>query len=265
MKNLLTIDLEDWYQGHFYQNKIKTSDWDCMKSNLEEDASLFLSILKQRNVKATFFILAYNVKRHPRLIRMIKEEGHELALHGYYHNLVYRYTPSEFEKEIYYSKKLIEDACQARVVGFRAPAWSITSSCLWALDVLIKLGFLYDSSMTESVFSKNNKSIPAGILELPRTTLKILGGGIPFAGGFFLRAYPYLMTKYLIKRENNNGRKTIVYIHPWEFSDGHFMIKPDFPKGRINDFNRHSTKRKLEALLEDFKFGPIKELIFDKA
>ncbi len=265
MKNLLTIDLEDWYQGHFYQNKIKTSDWDGMKSNLEEDTTLLLSILKEHNVKATFFIVAYNIKRHPGLIKMIKEDGHELALHGYYHNLVYRYTPSRFKQEIDYSKKMLEDPYQTKVIGFRAPAWSITGSCLWALDILVKLGFLYDSSMVQSVFTKHYQSIPTGLLELPRTTRRILGSGIPFAGGFFLRAYPYIITKYLIERENNNGSRAIVYTHPWEFGTGDFIIKPDFPKDYINGFNIHSTRGKFEMLLEDFMFGSVKDIIFDKA
>lgn len=264
MQNILTIDLEDWYQTQSYRSKISIHDWDKIKGRLVTNTSEILEILRKFNTKATFFVLGYNAKRHPDIIHLIKREGHELGLHGYYHNLVYRQSFSQFNNETDYSKKLIEDISQAKVIGFRAPNWSITTSCLWALDILIQLGFCYDSSMDESVFRKSYKKIPQGLLEIHRPALKFLNKSIPFSGGFFLRAYPYFFIRHLIRQKNKKGQKVVIYIHPWEIDKDAFCIKPHLPKRIISNFRLASTKEKLHSLLRDFEFNSIKNIFFGK-
>ena len=154
MRNILTIDVEDWYQTLSYNSKISIFSWDARKSQLIESLLEILGVLKKINTRATFFILAYNVRRHPEIINLLKVDGHEIALHGYYHNLIFRQKPLEFRKEVEYSKKLLEDLSGMKILGYRAPNWSLDLSCFWALEILQDLGFLYDSSMTEGFFKK---------------------------------------------------------------------------------------------------------------
>ena len=262
MQNILTIDLEDWFQAQSYRSKIEIRDWDKTESRLRNNTLEILNILRQFNTKATFFVLAYNARRHPDIIQLIKEEGHELGLHGYYHNLVSHQSYSEFKNEIDASKKILEDMAQTKVIGFRAPCWSITKSCLWALDILFQMGFFYDSSMDESIFQKYVEKIPLGLLEVPRSEFRIFNLSFPSGGGFFLRAYPYSLTKYFIQQKNKRGKKNVVYLHPWEIDRSPLAIKPYFPRTIIYHFGLNSTRRKLCALLRDFKFNSIKNIYF---
>jgi len=261
MQNILTIDVEDWYQTQSYRSKIKVSDWDILESRLDITLEI-LEILRQHKAKATFFILAYNAKRHPDIVRLIAEEGHELGVHGYYHNPVYLQTPLQFQNEVGYSKKLIEDLCQTKVIGFRAPNWSITLSCLWALDILRELGFYYDSSMSESIFKKTRNKIPHELLEIPRSSFRFMGIPIPFAGGGSLRAYPYFATRKLMQQKNKKGHKVVVYIHPWECDRNPPQAGLAFSKRLMKDFNLGSTKEKLGFLLKDFEFNSIRNLYY---
>lgn len=47
---------------------------------------MILDILKQENVKATFFVLGCNVNAMPEITKRIYEEGHYIANHGYTHS-----------------------------------------------------------------------------------------------------------------------------------------------------------------------------------
>ena len=209
MRNILTIDVEDWYQTLSYNSKISIFSWDARKSQLIESLLEILGVLKKINTRATFFILAYNVHRHPEIINLLKADGHEIALHGYYHNLIFRQKPLEFRKEVEYSKKLLEDLSGMKILGYRAPNWSLDLSCFWALEILQDLGFLYDSSMTEGFFKKNKYRIPSGLIEIPRSSFTVLNISIPFAGGFFLRAYPYFLTNYLMRHKNEKSKECL--------------------------------------------------------
>lgn len=262
MQNIITIDLEDWYQTQSYKAKIDKTDWDNIKGVLFANTVRILDLLRQFNVRATFFVLAYNAKRYPEIIRMIKEEGHEVGLHGYYHNLVCRQTPAQFRSEIEYSKRLLEDIGQTEIIGFRAPNWSIITSCLWALDILVELGFDYDSSIDGAVFKSMFNRIPLELLEVPRSVFTFLSISFPFAGGFFLRAYPYAFTKFLIDKMNKQGKEVMVYIHPWELSDESHNVQPKLYCIPIAKYGVDTTQQKLQFLLEDFKFNSIKGKYF---
>ena len=262
MQNILSIDLEDWYQARSYRSKIEIKDWDRLESRLDQNTQEILNVLKAHHTKATFFVLAYNAGRHPDLIRSIVSESHEIGLHGFYHNLVYRQSPSEFKNELDDAKKLLEDVSGTRVIGFRAPSWSITRHSLWALDILLQSGFLYDSSMDESVFRHSKEKIPKGLQEFGRSSLRILNQSLPFAGGFFLRAYPYFLTRRLIQEKNKKGQRIVAYIHQWEMDESALEVRPYFPRSIIYNFRLNSTKGKLIALLRDFKFDSIKNIFF---
>ena len=93
-------------------------------------------------------MLGWVAERHPGLVRRIAARGHEIASHGYAHRLVYDQTPAAFRDDVRRAKRAARGRRRAsRVVGYRAPSYSITPRSLWALDVLIEEGYRYDSSI----------------------------------------------------------------------------------------------------------------------
>lgn len=147
MINALTIDVEDYFHVTAFEKQIRPDTWDRHPLRVEDNTLRILDMLDEFAMKATFFVLGWVAERLPGLVREIQRRGHEIACHGYGHQLVYRLTPQEFRADISRAKKLLEDICGERVCGYRAPSYSITAKSLWALDTLLEEGFSYDSSI----------------------------------------------------------------------------------------------------------------------
>jgi polysaccharide deacetylase family protein (PEP-CTERM system associated) len=155
--NFLTIDLEDYFQVHAFSNVVRFEDWDNYESRIEKNTHRLLEILNgslrtpnsefRTPVQTTFFILGWLAERYPHLIRKIKEEGHEIACHGYAHKLIYTQSKEEFRNDIRKAKAILEDITGSEVLGYRAPSYSITQKSKWALEILMEEGFKYDSSI----------------------------------------------------------------------------------------------------------------------
>lgn len=94
-------------------------------------------------MRSTFFVLGWVGERHKDLVTSIAREGHEIASHGYAHRQIYDQTPAAFRDDVRRAKQILEDACGRRVVGYRAPSYSITPRSLWALDILTEEGYEY--------------------------------------------------------------------------------------------------------------------------
>ncbi|NTU73772.1 polysaccharide deacetylase family protein, partial [Candidatus Roizmanbacteria bacterium] len=147
MNNALTIDVEDYFHVTAFEKAVRREDWDGYPTRVEHNTYRILDILDSYSVKATFFVLGWVAGKAPILVKEIGKRGHEIACHGYGHELVYHIGPRRFRSDIKKSKMLLEDIIGDRVNGYRAPSYSITSNSLWALDILIEEGFLYDSSI----------------------------------------------------------------------------------------------------------------------
>ena len=145
MNNVFTIDTEDWYHANF-EDDLFSNDSNII-STVEANVDRYLRLFSENNIKATFFVLGFVVEQHPNMVKKIADEGHEIASHGYGHQLVYKQTPEEFKEDVYRSKVLLEDCVGQEIIGYRAPSWSITEKSLWALDILDELGFKYDSAI----------------------------------------------------------------------------------------------------------------------
>lgn len=273
MVNALTIDVEDYFNVSGFESRIKFEDWGKFESRVEANTEKLLSILGEFDVKATFFVLGWIAEKYPKLVRQIQVEGHEIASHSYAHRLIYRQTEKEFREDLRRSKGLLEDITGARVTGYRAPSYSIVKDSLWALDILMEEGFLYDSSIfpirrdrygipggnrfSYMVYGKNGGSI----LEIPLSTVVILNSNIPVAGGGYMRLFPYRFVRWGLKRINEKEKQpAVIYFHPWEFD-------PDQPRlqgGLLSRFRHYvsldKTEPCLKALLADFKFGPMRNL-----
>jgi len=271
MMNALTVDLEDWYHICGITDNAMPSKWIEYESRVTRNTDKVLSILRQYDTKATFFVLGYIAEKEPALIRAIHREGHELAIHGYYHQRLLELSREAFEEDVKKSIDIIRAITGERVLGYRAPEWSIRNNTLWALGALKKLGILYDSSMVpltkmgERNFGRYPYMIKTefgNIWEFPLTTMRFLWENLPFTGGLPLRISPYWYTLSKLKWMNKRyGQPGLVYVHPWEFDNEHPEIDLPLSRKFMHYFRISTTRPKLEGLLRHLKFGPIKEVI----
>jgi len=274
MRNALTFDIEEYFHAEIFARAIRPEEWPGLTSRVVDTTERLLDILDYADAHATFFVLGWVAERYPALVQDIAARGHEVACHGYKHQMIHRQTRLEFAKDVQRAKTAIEDAAGTAVVGFRAPTFSITKETLWSLEVLWEAGFLYDSSIFPIVhdlygipdaprFPHRRPVMNGhGIAEFPMSTILLLGRRLPVAGGGYLRLLPYSMTRRAIRLLNKHeNQPAIVYLHPWEI-DAHQ------PKVRVGVMSRvrqkvktGSTEAKLHRLLKDFRFAPARDVL----
>jgi polysaccharide deacetylase family protein (PEP-CTERM system associated) len=273
MKNGLTIDLEDYYHVSAFSSSNPQDDWGSRQSRVERNTHLLLDWLDDAGCKATFFTLAWVAKHFPQLVRHVAERGHEVACHSLRHRTVYKMSPEEFREDTHEAKLLLEDSSGSPVNGYRAPSFSITRESLWALEILVELGFRFDSSIFP--VKHPNYGIPdaprhphrirtasGSIVEFPMTTLEFGRRRSPFGGGAYFRLLPYWYTRSVINLLNRRENLPVcVYIHPWE-------IDPEQPRmnGSLTAQIRHyvglrGTPLKFKKLIHDFEFCPLGSLV----
>src|SRR5215510_2293059 len=143
----LSVDLEEHFQVANFDGLIERSRWDDEPSRVGDSARRLLDAFDQHRSRATFFVLGWVAERRPALVREIAARGHEIACHGYGHELVYEIGPERFRDDVRRARAAIEQATGAGVIGYRAPSYSITEASLWALQILVEEGFRYDSSI----------------------------------------------------------------------------------------------------------------------
>lgn len=267
IQNAMTVDVEDYFHVSAFARSIKQKDWDDHQLRVVNNTVRLLDLFDQYQLKATFFILGWVAERKRDLVLEIAKRGHEVACHGYSHQLVYNQTPDEFRKETELAKNILEDITQQPVLGYRAASYSITEKSQWALDILAETGFVYDSSifpvrhdrygMPNTPEHPYRLTTPNGnnIVEFPLSTVKIINYKLPIAGGGYFRLYPYWVSKMGLKSINHQQKQFIFYLHPWE-------IDPQQPKISASWFSRFrhynnldKCEDRLKQLMTDFKFG----------
>jgi polysaccharide deacetylase family protein (PEP-CTERM system associated) len=270
MKNALSIDLEDWFCANNLCNVIPKEKWDEQELRVVHNTKRLLDLFEKYNIKATFFVLGWIAERVPYLITQIEELGHEIATHGYSHSLITEVTPELFDKDIEKALAVTQSCVKQKIRGFRAPSFTITENTMWAIDILYKHGIEYDSSVFPVGFHPDYGisdaplvvyKINENMLEVPLSIVELLGKRIPCSGGGYFRLFPYYITKYLMKKCNKAGRPVIFYLHPWEIDPEQPRLKLPFLKKTRHYNNLKKTYSRLEKLLSDFEFVPIKEII----
>jgi polysaccharide deacetylase family protein (PEP-CTERM system associated) len=272
--NALSIDLEDWYQVSDFARVVRISEWDRYENRLRRNTEKILALLERYHVKATFFVLTWNAERESELIKEIHAAGHEIGSHGYNHQLIYQQTVGEFAEDLRKSVHLIEAITGSKVRGYRAPSFSITARSLWALDVLLRQGLQYDSSVFP--IQRSLYGIPSAerfphvirqrngkrLVEFPISTVRCGRRNVPFSGGAYLRALPKVVIRLLLRRVNRLGQPGIVYLHPWELDPEQPRLKlPHDQRFSMHYVNLRTTESKVEYLLRHFNFAPIKEVL----
>lgn len=268
----LSFDIEEHFQVSAFESPIRRHNWDLFESRVERNTDKILDLIEFKGLRATFFILGWVAERCPALVRRICAGGHEIASHGYAHELVTSQAPQKFREDIRKTKAILEDLTGQHVCGYRAPSFSITNKSRWALSILCEEGYEYDTSIVPIIHDRygmpeapsvvHQLKTESGIIwEIPPSTVSICGMRVPIGGGGYFRIFPYWMFKALFQKAEGTNSPLVTYFHPWE-------IDPDQPRmkgSRLSRFrhytNLHRTQERLTRLLDDFAFAPIKEII----
>ncbi|MFH5181518.1 polysaccharide deacetylase family protein [Paenibacillus sp. TAB 01] len=92
-----------------------------------------LDILKQYDVKATFFVIGRLVEKHPNVVKRMTKEGHVVGNHTYNHALLTKLSDEQFQSQILKTQKLLQSTIGYSPKLIRPPYGEITESqLLWA-------------------------------------------------------------------------------------------------------------------------------------
>jgi polysaccharide deacetylase family protein (PEP-CTERM system associated) len=272
--NILTIDLEEWYHPEYVRDDAASSREDHSLQDLQES----LELLEKHNTRATFFVLGEIAKKHPELIKRIERKEHEIAFHGYFHEPLSSKTAQTLQSEIDEFKAVLGRNC----LGFRAPSFSLNNDTKWALDVLEKNEFKYDSSIfpastplygvrkaptrpykpshdNVSVEDKNTK-----LWEFPLHVSSYILLRLPMAGGFYLRFFPPNIIIRSIKKSNTNGFPAVIFAHTWELNPQIPKLKLGFYRSFVTYHNLDKTAARLDKVLSKFEFTSVQNYMTNK-
>ncbi|MDR3629527.1 MAG: DUF3473 domain-containing protein [Desulfocapsaceae bacterium] len=277
MLNALTIDVEDYFQVNAFARSIRYEDWDNYPLRVEANTSRILDLLDEFDFKATFYILGWIAERVPGLVREISRRGHEIACHGYAHQLIFAIGPDAFREDVRRAKRILEDLCGEQVCSYRAPSYSITKNSLWALDILIEEGFVRDSSIFpvyhDTYGMPDAPRFPyviqrqaGSITEFPLTTYRLHAGKseyrLPIAGGGYLRLLPAQILIWGIERINRQeNQPAVLYFHPWEIDPDQPRIKAGLKSTFRHYLNLRKTESKLRKIFAAGRFSTMKAVL----
>ena len=271
--NAMTVDVEDYFQVSAFDAVVARSRWDQLESRVLANTDRLLDLFAGHGVTATFFVLGWVADRFPGIVARIAGLGHEIASHGYGHELIYTQTPAAFREDVRRAKALLEAASGRPVDGYRAPSFSITKRSLWALDVLIEEGHRYDASIFP--IRHDRYGIPSSprhpyvlvresgsLVECPGSTACVGPLNLPIAGGGYFRLLPYAWTRWGIARLNRHeGRPAIFYLHPWEVDPGQPRLQAPWLSRFRHYRHLDQTETRLGRLFQDFRFGPLRDVV----
>ena len=271
MKNIISVDVEEWFHPEALQERFPRDTWDRQPQRVRGNMEKLLGLFEEKGIKATFFTLGWVAQKDPQIIKDIVSGGHELASHGSYHRMVTKMTPEEFREDLKTSLDILQDISGEKVLGFRAPTFSVVKETFWSLEIMAELGLRYDSSVYPIwhdrygvpdaprkryvAFEKNGLKLD----EFPMSTMQWFGKNMPFGGGGYLRIFPNAITRMGIRKMNRENLPAIMYMHPWEFD----AEQPRLNLGRLQSwrhyYNIDKNLEKLAQLLDAFEWGPFRD------
>jgi len=266
--NTLGIDFEDWYHPQLVSPYVSEEKRiPTMFKGLDK----ILELLRKNDCKATFFLVGEILENNPEIIDKILSGEHEIGFHTMKHTrLDSKNFQSTFKQELNQFEKIVS----RKVLGFRAPTFSLNKNSSWAIDELVNAGYKYDSSIvpaktsmyglasaekspyriTSNNLEKNNSN--GVLIEFPLLVTKFLGKTIPAAGGFYLRFLPFRIIKNAIQTYEKQNIPACLYIHSWELTP-EYIPKINLPiKNHFITFHKiEKTFSKIDDLLREFKFS----------
>lgn len=279
-KLALSFDVECYYQivskDHLSKKVMPTDE-------VVRTTTWIFDELAKYGGRASFFFLGNIADNYPELVERAVKDGHEIGIHGYDHHYIDHMNETEFTKEIEVAAKAILKAGATKIVGHRAPAFSINRKNIWALDVLKNAGMEYDSSIfpiNGSRYGEPNWQVEPGyhsngIYEIPMSVIDLLGRRIPAMGGGYVRYFPYWWTRFCTRKLAKNKLTPVTYFHPYEFA----LTKPKLDKfptdgasdetlRKLKKFNflqsvgrGKSMRKKLTKMIRENETIPLGELL----
>lgn len=275
LRNALTVDVEDYFQVSAFAGLIARESWDDWPQRIERNMDILLELFAEHDIQVTFFMLGWIAERYPQLVRRLVAGGHELASHGYDHQRVTGLDAESFRRDLVRAKGILEDCSGVRVIGYRAPSFSINERTPWAMDCLLETGHRYSSSLYP--IAHDHYGSPQAprwpfqprpdreFLELPVATLRFAGRNWPAAGGGYFRLLPYGVSYWLLRKINRrDGRPFIFYLHPWEIDPKQPRPPKISAKTRFRHYvNLHRTQSRLQQLLLDFHWDRVDRIFLE--
>jgi peptidoglycan/xylan/chitin deacetylase (PgdA/CDA1 family) len=264
----MTVDVEDYYQVSAFEDVVDRSTWDTLSRGSSATRAR-CSRCSSAAAHGTFFTPGGS-RIAARRLRDIRDQGHEIASHGYEHRLVGSFTPATFRDDLRRTSDAIEKACGARPrLPRRRSAWADALGVrraarrgLRSRAACSRCGTTATGSVVplEPVVIRAEDGRTSG--EFPMTTVRLLGRNLPVAGGGWMRLLPGAVMRGALRARSRAGVPTIVYLHPWE-------VDPDQPRvqniGRMSRFrhylNLDKTSGRLLALMRQMRFGTVSEAL----
>lgn len=271
MKNIITFDLEEWYHILDIPYPFEYSSGHKITPPTQKSLEKFLDLLSINGVTCTFFVLGKLAENNPEIIFRIHSAHHEIASHGYNHDLISSLKPDQFRSDIRRTKNILEDITGGPVLGYRCPGFSITANNLWAFDVIAEEGYVYDATIYPGHHGHGGlPGMPIApfllktlkgreIEEYPVTLFNIVITKTAFAGGGYFRLFPYFLVSYFYKQMRRKKIPVTSYFHARDFD-------PDVPRvpmpihRRFKCYvNLETTHRKLEKIIKKYPCCSIRE------
>lgn len=269
---VFTVDVEDWFHILDVPSTPPLEQWPGLQSDVERNTRRMLDIFREKQVKCTLFFLAWVAERWPHLVREALADGHEIASHGYAHELVYTIPRERFASDIRKAKDIIEQAGGSKVLGYRCPGFSVTVETPWFFDEVRAAGYVYDSSVFPGSRGHgglpNAKPVPhivptahGDLVEFPISLGSMFGKPMYFFGGGYLRFFPYTLIRNRVNAVLAENRPVIFYLHPREID----TAQPRLPMSAKRNFMTYvglkTTEPKMRKLFDEFKFMRFADLL----
>lgn len=272
MKSVFSVDVEDWFHILDLPTTPSPADWDTLPSRVERNFTSLLDLFDEHQVRVTCFFLGWVGKRFPHLVKDAAKRGHEIASHGFVHQLVYQMTPEAFYQDAVQSRQILEDISGTPLWGYRSAGFSVTQGTEWFFDKLIEAGYVYDSSIFPAARShgglKGGKLGPywikrdsGNILEFPVSVTEVMGTPLCFFGGGYLRFFPYAIIRKMAHRVLEDSRPVIFYVHPREIDTDHPRLPMNWMRRFKSYVNLKSTRPKVARLMGDFSLTSFEQII----
>ncbi len=267
--HIFTVDVEEYFQVGALERVIPRESWESWPTRAEPALRCLTDVLARHGVKATCFVLGWFAKRNRALVRALADTGHEIASHGWSHRSLVDLTPASLRAELRRSKDLLEDITGQRVLGFRAPNFSLVPGTEWAFDALLDEGYEYDSSLFvhrqrrgsgypgACVRAHEIRRSGGTLFEIPVAVRGWAGVRVPASGGGYFRHLPYGVTRAAFAAMSRQGAPGVFYIHPWELDVEQPRVRASLLTRLRHYAGIPHTASRLDRLLSEFSFTSI--------
>lgn len=180
-------------------------------------------------VRLTFFTTGVVAAKCPGVVARIAADGHEVGCHYHFHDPARRDPPEVFEANLRRAIDSLETASGQRVLGFRAPRFSLGPADAAHFRALER-HLAYDSSLgvaSAAELATVRRSLGLTSLALFPVARAVVAPGLPpvSSGGSYLKLFPAAVALRAMDVAAAGGLAPMVYLHPYEFvADRSFQV-----------------------------------------